>query len=130
MEIDLLDKKIASFAEALKTLNDIIQHGIQSTIERDALIHRFEYTFEMFWKSAKIYLWKTHGLDYRSPKKVIRGLFQVDLLSENEISQALEMVDDRNLSVHTYNENFADEMSDKIPGYYNIMKRYLNTINR
>jgi len=129
MEIDLLKKKITSFKKALGTLNEIIQNGVNSTIERDALIHRFEYTFEVFWKSAKLYLWRIHGLDLSSPKKVIRGLLQVNLFSEDIVVTALEMVDDRNLSVHTYNEKFADEMSSKIPEYYNIMKIYLNNIN-
>ena len=129
MEIELFNKKLLSLTKALNTLNEIIQKGIFSTIERDALIHRFEYTFEVFWKLAQVYLWEIHGLDYRSPKKVIRGLFQVNLLSENEVIRALEMVDDRKLSVHTYNETFAEEMSKKIPEYYAIMKEFIDNIN-
>lgn len=72
-----------------------------SEIERDALIQRFEFSFELIWKCAKEYLYVQDGIDAASPKKVIRACREIGLLDEAETEQALKMVDDRNLTTHT-----------------------------
>ena len=86
-------------------------------VERDALIQRFEFSFEIVWKVAKDYLSVEEGIDAASPKKVIRSCREVGLLDEAETRLALVMADDRNLTAHTYDEEFAQQMVTKIVEY-------------
>jgi len=105
---------------ALKTLEEIIREPF-SIIVRDAAIQRFEYSFEIFWKFVKEYLRYKEGLICNSPKSCFREAFRVNLMSEQETIKALEMTDDRNMTSHTYHEEVAQEIFQKINGYYLLM---------
>ena len=61
--------------QTLATLNQVL--ALEKTdIIRDATIKRFEYCFELGWKSAKILLDKKFGVEVFSPKEVFRALIQ------------------------------------------------------
>ncbi|QDI92249.1 nucleotidyltransferase [Salicibibacter halophilus] len=94
-----LQERIATADKALKTLEEIHDIEKPSAIQRDAFIQRFEYTFESVWKLGKEYLREIEGLDYGSPKRVVRASREVALLSAEETVAALEMADDRNLTM-------------------------------
>src|SRR3989304_6784386 len=104
---------------ALKTLKEITDEPY-SEIIRDASIQRFEYSFEIFWKLLKEYLREKEGIICESPKSCFREAFKVELLTEEETIKALEMTDDRNLTAHTYHEEVAMEIYQKIKGYYEL----------
>ena len=105
---------------ALATLKEITEEPY-SVIIRDASIQRFEYSFEIFWKLLKEYLKDREGIICASPKSCFREAFKVELLTEEETIKALEMTDDRNLTAHTYHEEVAMEIYQKIKGYYELM---------
>jgi len=50
-----------------------------------------------------------------APKSCFREAGSVGLLSEEETVQAFEMIDDRNLTSHTYHEEIAEEIYKKLP---------------
>jgi nucleotidyltransferase substrate binding protein (TIGR01987 family) len=75
----------------------------KSPIVRDASIQRFEFTFEAVWKAAQLYLATVESLESGSPKSAIRACRQVGLLEDEQA----RMADDRNLTVHTYNEDLG-----------------------
>ena len=56
-----------------------------------------------------------------SPKSCFRAAFQADLLDEAETTKALEMTDDRNLTVHAYHEATAQKIFERLPGYRNLL---------
>lgn len=85
-----------------------------SDLERDAIIQRFEFAFEAVWKAAQAYLRAVEGIDLASPKSVIRACREIGLLDETEAMLALKMADDRNLTVHTYNEPLAIAIYERI----------------
>ncbi|AXF57083.1 HI0074 family nucleotidyltransferase substrate-binding subunit [Salicibibacter kimchii] len=122
--MERLQERIATADKALKTLEEIQDIETPSAIERDAFIQRFEYTFESVWKLGKEYLREIEGLDHGSPKRIIRASREVALLSAEETVAALEMVDDRNLTTHTYNEALADQIYEKIPAYAKLMRTW------
>lgn len=88
---------------------------------RDSLIKRFEYSFDLTWKYIKTYLKTIYGIDTASPKKVFRESAVQKLATKQETDKLIDMVDDRNLTSHTYNENLANEVCSSIPGYYKLM---------
>ncbi|NMA02562.1 MAG: DUF86 domain-containing protein [Clostridia bacterium] len=99
------------------------------SIERDAAIQRFEFTFETIWKTAKDWLYVREGLDIGSPKSVIRACREVGIFTDEEALLALEMVNDRNLTVHTYNEALAVEIYSRLTKYLPLMEKWLREIN-
>ncbi len=128
--MERLQQRIKVAIQALGTLEEVLAISAPSKIERDASIQRFEYTFEAIWKAAKQYLLDVEGLDIGSPKGVIRASYSVGLLTEEETGLALEMVDDRNLTVHTYNEALAEMIFSRIHGYAKLMRKWLEGIEQ
>lgn len=95
--------KIASWAQALETLGMAVRETT-TPIVRDAVIQRFEYTYELCWKSVMHYLDRIHGIACRSPKGCYRELLTIGMTSPEETETLLEMADDRNQTVHVYHE--------------------------
>lgn len=116
------EQSLAALREALDMKAD--------RIIRDATIQRFEFTVEAIWKFAQLYLRQKEGVDLASPKGVFRACFQNQIiLKEEDCKLALEMVDDRNLTVHTYNEELAIKIYSHIPSYYSLMKKIFQSLH-
>lgn len=115
--------------EVYSPFQEVMQIEHPSTIERDAAIHRFKIAFEVIWKSAKEVLYEHDGIDAGSPKGVIRSCRELGVLDEEEAVTALEMVDDRNLSVHTYNEKLAVEIYGRLRAYETLMGVWLERLS-
>ncbi|MFZ0369043.1 MAG: HI0074 family nucleotidyltransferase substrate-binding subunit, partial [Halobacillus sp.] len=98
-------------------------------VERDAAIQRFKFSFEASWKATKQYLYDIEGLDAGSPKGVIRSCRAVHLLEDEEAVLALEMVNDRNLTVRTYNEEVANKIHQNLPRYNNFLHQWVERMN-
>lgn len=109
---------------ALAKLHELTVLDDLTEVERDALIQRFEFSFEILWKAAKDYLFEVDGIIESSPKKVIRACFEQGVLDEEETRQAIKMTDARNLTTHTYDEGFAEEMVTKVRRYESLMRAW------
>lgn len=120
-----LREKLSSAQRALSTLKELVGVEDASLITRDAAIQRFEYTFEAIWKVGKVYLKEFEGLDIASPKGVIRACLKVDIFNEQQTLLALDMVDDRNLTSHAYNEGLAEKIYARLEEYVRICEHWL-----
>lgn len=123
--MDRLRERLVVAQKALATLQELPLGERTDTIIRDAAIQRFEYTLEAVWKVAQLYLREHEGLDIASPKGVIRACLAVGLLTPEEGRLALKMIDDRNLTVHTYNETLADAIFSRLAQHAMLMDRWL-----
>lgn len=124
--MERLKERPATARAALTTLNELVRTPDRSKVERDAAIQRFEYTFEAVWKAAQLYLREVEGLEVGSPKRAARAALQVGLFDEAHARQVLAMVDDRNLTVHTYNEPLAEEISSRLAGHAMLLQHWLD----
>ena len=117
---------------ALASLQELVPKYLdnnQNIILRDAMIQRFEYSTEAFWKYLKSYLSTEHNLSASSPREVIRtGLF-AKLYSEEISQELLQMLDDRNLTSHTYVEELAESIAGRIPSYCTVMQNTMNQLS-
>jgi nucleotidyltransferase substrate binding protein (TIGR01987 family) len=111
--IEVAKQELAKFDEALQMPF--------STIVRDASIQRFEFTVEAFWKALQNYLLVKEGVEVNSPKQVIRNCFKVGLLNEEQTILGLKMIDDRNLTVHNYDEDVAQQIFDHLRDYTQLI---------
>jgi nucleotidyltransferase substrate binding protein (TIGR01987 family) len=116
-------KAAASFQEALRK-------PPATLIERDAAIQRFEYTVEAIWRVAQRCLNVVEGLEVGSPKAVVRMSREAGLLTDEQATKAFEMMDDRNLTVHTYNEPVAQKIFERLPSYAVLVEAWLANIGK
>jgi len=126
--LERLRERLSLARKALGTLEELVEVENPSQVERDAAIQRFEYTFEAVYKAAGRYLLLVEGVTATSPKGVIRSSREAGLLTDEQAVLALEMVDDRNLTVHTYNEALAEQIYSKLGRYAEIFAAWLATM--
>ena len=91
---------------AVKRLREAVAHP-ENDLVRDAVIQRFEFTFELIWKSLKLYL-DRQGLDSGGPRSTLKKAFIEGLISSPGDADAwLRALEDRNLTSHAYAEALA-----------------------
>jgi nucleotidyltransferase substrate binding protein (TIGR01987 family) len=97
---------------------------------RDSMIQRFEFSFDLFWKALKVYLTEVEKVvsDSASPRLILRECAQNGVMSEAEGNKAMDMLDSRNMTSHTYREEIAVSEAAKIPAYYNLMYTITNRL--
>lgn len=110
-------QRFANFQKAYKQLSEaVIIEAQLSDLEKEGLIQRFEYTFELAWKTLKDYL-ESKGVEARYPRDVIKESFRNDLIDDGELW--LEMLDKRNILAHAYDEEvFKAVVDDIVRQYY------------
>lgn len=86
-----------------------------NVLYRIALIGAFEFTYELGWKTLKDYLFY-QGIETTLPRDVIRHAFQHQLITDGQCW--IEMMEDRNILVHVYDEARAIEASHIIQTHY------------
>jgi len=82
-----------------------------------ALIKSFEMTFELSWKTMKDYL-VYNGIDVKLPRDVIKQAFANELIADGQVW--IDMLEERNLMAHTYDEAQA------LKAVEHICNRYLD----
>ena len=129
MDIKLKQEQTQRALTSLEELVSKYSENQSDVILRDALIQRFEYSTEAFWKYLKAYLQTEHNLSANSPREVIRtGLF-AKLYSEEISQELLQMLDDRNLTSHTYVEELAESIAHRIPEYSKNMNAVMTQLS-
>ena len=97
---------------------------------RDATIQRFEFTVEILWKTLKNFLREIEGVECKSPKGCIKDFFSSGYLTEEETRILLEMIDDRNLTSHTYHEEVAEKIFKDLKLYLPIIEKIVNILEQ
>ena len=106
MSIDSFKLKEEAFEKALNQLEKALKQP-KSEYMRDAVIQRFEFTYELAWKTIKAYL-STLDLTVLSPKDALKIAYQQGLITDAAAWSELHVK--RNLTSHTYDEILADEI--------------------
>ncbi len=84
----------------------------------DAAIQRYEFAIELSWKLLKRIL-ENEGTLTRSPKHVLQEAFSAKLIDDDALW--IKMLDDCNMTSHTYNEDLPDEIFSHLKNYYTEM---------
>lgn len=114
--------------QAIRTLAEVPGLGLPKKAARDIAIMRFVYTTEAVWRALQRYLLVVEGVDASTPKACMRRAREAGLLSDEQTRHALAMVDDRNLTVHTYNEALAEAIAARVPGHQRLMQSLLDAV--
>ena len=80
-----------------------------------ALIKAYEFSFELSWKTLKDLLaW--NGVDARLPREVLKQAFATGLIDEGQTW--IDMLEQRNLMAHTYDQARALQAAALITSHY------------
>jgi nucleotidyltransferase substrate binding protein (TIGR01987 family) len=115
-----LKYSIGKLKDAVKRLDEGIKQT-EDQLDRDGVIQRFEFTFELLWKTLKLFL-LDEGIITNSPKEALKETFRFGMI-ENE-NLFLDMLDDRNQTSHIYSEDVSKEIFNR------IKKNYLTAIKK
>ena len=121
--------KLENLIKNLKKANQRLKESVSlkpTRINKDASIQRFEFTFELSWKTIQFYI-KDQGLDCKSPKSCMREGARLEII-EN-LKNWFEYLKARNFIAHTYNEKLADKVyreAKKFPREVNNLLRKLS----
>lgn len=116
-----------SFKKSIVQLQKILKQK-KTVANRDSAIKRFELTFELAWKSIQKFLQEQNKVICRSPKECLREAFGLGLIADD--SRWLEALDDRNLTVHTYDEKVADEVYSRLGRYLKLFEQFNESLNK
>lgn len=122
MEKSKLDYSLKLYREALLKLDEALQIPVQSKddIVIDGSIQRFEFTFEMCWKTLKRFL-EHKGISAKTPRDVLKQAFKLGWLGEDD-TLWVQMIDDRNQTSHTYNRDTAEKVYSNLKSYLSLFK--------
>ncbi len=97
-------------SDALKTLEDaLIQH--RDDLTRDGCIQRFEYTFELAWKTLKKYLEMNSNIREDNLKNIFREAGKQGLIES--VEQWFQFQVARNKTSHIYSHKVAAEVFEQ-----------------
>lgn len=109
-------QRFQNFDKAYNQLHAaVIQYDNLSKLEKEGLIQRFEYTFELAWKTLKDFL-ESQGVTADFPREVIKSSFQYGLIENGETW--MDMLEKRNVMAHTYDEQRFNLALSKIKDEY------------
>lgn len=94
---------------------EALKENPENIINKMAIIQAYEMVFELGWKTAKDFLLK-QGVEVSFPREVIKEAFAYEIIDNGEIW--IKMLDDRNLTVHTYDEAKANAVISDIKNIY------------
>lgn len=106
------DLQLEQFEKAVDRLSEVLNLP-KTDIARDSAIQRFEFCLDLSWKVLQTYLKDNKGVVSNSPKDTFREAYQNSLISYSE--DWIKLVDLRNETVHTYNEETAENVYKELP---------------
>ena len=112
-------QRFQNFDRGVVLLREALENGTAalSALEKEGVIHRFEYTFELAWKTLKDFL-EAGGLVISpvTPRQVIKDAFAAKVLADGQAW--VDMLDHRNLLSHTYDRAVFENAVDTIAARY------------
>lgn len=102
----------------------IIREDPDNFLLQAGLIQIYEFTFELSWKTLKDYL-EAEGFTCPSPRATLRQAFQSGYIQEGDLW--LQALNDRNLTIHTYDEETALSVANNIQTSYFPLLKALHT---
>jgi nucleotidyltransferase substrate binding protein (TIGR01987 family) len=108
-----------SLRSALDRFGEALARPDPDELAMDGTIQRFEFTFELFWKTLRHFL-QREGVDTASPKNTLRHAYRRGLLDRERLW--LDMLEDRNRSSHVYNAEMARELFSRLPLHYHELR--------
>ena len=123
-----LKQKLENFERSVDALETSVAKPVEEPRDLSGIIKDFEISFELCWKTLKIYL-ETAGHTTGTARDIFKKAFSLNLVDNEE--DILKMIEDRNLTVHTYDSEFATAMVQRIRDIYlNIFREIAKRVKK
>ncbi len=112
-------QRFSNFDRAFVLLRQALEDGAEalSPLEKEGVVQRFEYSFELAWKTAKDYLEESGVvITPLTPRQVIKEAFAAKVIADGQVW--INMLDHRNLLSHTYDQEVFSKTVDAIESSY------------
>ena len=108
--------------EAMDEIENVLEEVL-----KEGLIQRFEYTHELAWNIMKDYAEYQGNATIKGPRDATREAFKMNLI--NNAEAWMDMMQSRNQTSHTYNEETANAIYQKIiEDYYPAFLQFEKTM--
>jgi len=97
----------------------------KSPLEIAGCIQAFEFCYELTWKILKKVLYQK-GIQVNSPREVFRSAYAEKFITDIDIW--FSFVEQRNLTVHVYNEDIANEIFASLPKFYDELTKLFDKL--
>ncbi|MFZ4803875.1 MAG: nucleotidyltransferase substrate binding protein [Synechococcus lacustris] len=112
-------QRFQNFDRAFVLLRDALENGpvALNQLEKEGVIQRFEYCFELAWKTIKDYL-EDGGFVFAivTPRQVLKDAYAAKILGDGQVW--IDMLDHRNLLSHTYSPVVFEQAVEAIHTRY------------
>lgn len=109
-------QRFANFQAALDQLEGFFEPPALNEREQQGLIKAFEYCFELGWSTLRDLLLAEGNTDLLGSRDTLRLAFSRGLIEDGEAW--MRMIQDRNLTSHTYNRVTAEQIAAQVAGCY------------
>lgn len=122
-------QRLGNYQRALTQLRKFIAKGELNELEEQGLIQAFEYTHELAWNTLKDFLTSRGNQSIYGSRDATREAFKLGLLEDGE--GWMDMIQSRNKTSHTYNEDTAKEIVNSILSrYYPLFEQLREKMDR
>ena len=112
-------QRFQNFDRAFVLLRNAMENGPDALnqLEKEGVIQRFEYCFELAWKTIKDYL-EAGGYVFGvvTPRQVLKDAYAAKILENGQVW--IDMLDHRNLLSHTYSPVVFEQAVEAIHTRY------------
>ena len=109
-------QRFSNYQKALAQLERFIEPPALNEREQQGLIKAFEYSFELAWNTLRDLLRSQGNATLLGSRDTLREAFRLGLIEQGETWML--MIQDRNLTSHTYNRATADAIADHMTDRY------------
>lgn len=109
-------QRFSNYCKALGRLEDFLAPPALNEREQQGLIKAFEYTYELAWNTLRDLLRSQGDASLLGARDTLREAFRLGLIDQGD--QWMLMIQDRDLTSHTYNRSTADAIAAQIVASY------------
>ena len=118
------EQRFQNYTKSMRHLEDALQIPNPDIVQKAGIIQFFEMSFELAWNMVKDYLEDQGFQDIRSPRGALKKAFETGIIENGH--DWMDLLVDRNLTAHTYDEQKATDMEQLIHNkYFPLLKALL-----
>ncbi len=122
-------QRFQNFEKAIGHLEEALQIENPDLLQKAGIIQFFEMSYELAWNTLKDYLEEQGFSDVKSPRGALKKAFEVGLIEDGHVW--MDLLLDRNLTAHTYDEDKATEVEVLIhEKYFPVLASLYETLKK
>ncbi len=121
-------QRFRNFNKSLELLESALKIEQPDVVQKAGIVQFFEMCCELSWKVMKDYLEDQGFTEIGTPRNAIKKSFEIGLIEDGHAW--MDLLVDRNLSVHTYDEEKANSLDLLIhTKYIHLFQKLRNTLS-